>query len=169
MSVLAFSLLVLWCCALSASDIRTGRLPNSLTGWGAVAVLGYAFTGGRFGAAAAGSVLLVLPYLLVHLACPAALGAGDVKLAVGLGAVAGMGGGSVWVWAALAAPLLTGSLGAGILAARWAGNRRRTGNPGARRTGDIPSYRARPLADPAPTVPHGPAMCAATVVALLFR
>lgn len=169
MSVLAFSLLVLWCCALSVSDIRARRLPNSLTGWGAVAVLGYAFAGGRFGAAAAGSVLLAVPYLLVHLARPAAFGAGDVKLAVGLGAATGMGGGSVWVWAALTAPLLTGFVGAGVLAARWASDRRRTGDPGTRRPGGIPSYRARSPDDPAPTVPHGPSMCAATVVALLFR
>lgn len=169
MSVLAFSLLVLWCCALSISDIRTRRLPNSLTGWGAVAVLGYAFAGGRLGAAATGSVLLAVPYLLVHLARPAAFGAGDVKLAVGMGAAAGMGGGSVWVWAALAAPLLTGFAGIGVLAVRWAGARRRARDPIAHRAIGIPPYRARPPDDPAPTVPHGPAMCVATVLALLLR
>lgn len=169
MSVLAFSLLVLWCCALSVSDIRTRRLPNSLTGWGAVAVLGYAFTGGRLGAAAAGSVLLVVPYLLIHLARPAAFGAGDVKLAVGLGAVTGMGGGSVWAWAALAAPLLTGFAGVGVLAGRWVGERRRAGDAVTHRSTGVPSYRARLPHDPAPTVPHGPSMCAATVVALLLR
>lgn len=169
MPLLAFTLLVLWCCALSVSDIRTRRLPNSLTGWGAVLVLGYAFVGGRFDAAAAGSVLLTVPYLLVHLARPAAFGAGDVKLAVGLGAAAGMGGAAVWVWAALAAPLLTGFAGAGVLAARWAGGRRRAEDPGTRRPGGIPPYRARLPDDPAPTVPHGPSMCAATVAALLFR
>ena len=46
-------------------------------------------------------------YLLVHLVAPAAMGAGDVKLAIGLGALTGCFGVDVWLLAALAAPLLT--------------------------------------------------------------
>ncbi|EUA90688.1 putative membrane protein [Mycobacterium ulcerans str. Harvey] len=72
----------------------------------------------------------------MHLLAPAALGAGDVKLAIGLGALAGSLGVEVWFLAALAAPLMT---------ALWA--------VGARlRTGTL-------------AVPHGPSMCLATAVA----
>ncbi|WP_040791283.1 prepilin peptidase [Nocardia paucivorans] len=169
MPVVTFVLFVLWCCALSVGDIRTRRLPNSLTGWGAAAVFGHAFAAGRFGAAAAGAVLLAVPYLLVHLARPAALGAGDVKLAVGLGAATGMAGATVWVWAALAAPLLTGFAGVGALVGRRVSERRRTGGLAVRRPNGIPPYRARLPDEHTSTVPHGPSMCAATVAALLFR
>ena len=46
-------------------------------------------------------------YLVVHLLSPAAMGAGDVKLALGLGALAGAFGADAWLWAALGAPMLT--------------------------------------------------------------
>jgi leader peptidase (prepilin peptidase)/N-methyltransferase len=71
-------------------------------------------------------------YLLVHLASPAAMGAGDVKLAIGLGGLAGCFGVGVWFLAALAAPLLTALWGVAVLPR------------GVR------------------TVPHGPSMCLAT-------
>jgi leader peptidase (prepilin peptidase) / N-methyltransferase len=74
---------------------------------------------------------------LVHLASPAAMGAGDVKLAVGMGGLAGCFGVGVWFLAALVAPLLTALLGLGV----WAGSG-------------------------ALTVPHGPSMCVATAVAV---
>ena len=85
--------------------------------------------------ALAGAAALTGVYLLVHLIAPAALGAGDVKLAIGLGGLAGCFGVEVWFLAALAAPLLT-ALWAVVVMVR-----------GTR------------------TVPHGPSMCLATGVA----
>jgi leader peptidase (prepilin peptidase)/N-methyltransferase len=70
---------------------------------------------------------------LVHLAAPAAMGAGDVKLAIGLGGLAGCFGVGVWFLAALVAPLLTALLALGARAGSGA-----------------------------LTVPHGPSMCVAT-------
>ena len=65
------------------------------------------------------------------------MGAGDVKLAIGVGALTGAFGFDVWVLAALAAPLLT---------AVWAvvAVIRRTGS----------------------AVPHGPSMCLASAAAV---
>jgi leader peptidase (prepilin peptidase) / N-methyltransferase len=148
MTFAAFSLLVAWCCALTVNDIRHRRLPNILTGSGAVTIFGYALFTTQFTTALVGAALLAVPYLLVHLAAPAAVGAGDVKLAVGLGAVATFGGAQVWVLAALVAPMLTAAVGIVALTARRIG-------ADANRTG--------PLA-----VPHGPAMCFATILALVM-
>src|SRR5258708_3408727 len=107
MSPITFFLLAAWWAVLSVIDMQQRRLPNVLTGWGALIVLGYALFTTQFTAAVVGAALLVVPYLLVHLAVPAAFGAGDVKLAVGLGATAALGGAQAWVWAAVAAPVLT--------------------------------------------------------------
>jgi leader peptidase (prepilin peptidase) / N-methyltransferase len=65
------------------------------------------------------------------------MGAGDVKLALGMGALTGCFGADVWLLAAIGAPLLTVVIGA---AARifWS----------------------------AKTVPHGPSMCVASVAAV---
>ncbi|MGW4768426.1 prepilin peptidase [Nocardia sp. NPDC004278] len=146
MPPIAFALLVAWCAALTAVDLRQRRLPNALTASGAVIIFGYALFTTQFTAAAVGAVLLTVPHLLVHLIAPAALGAGDVKLAVGLGAVAALGGAQVWVRAAIAAPVLTAAFGLAVLAL-W-----------RIRSGD---NRAGPRA-----LPHGPAMCLATVLSL---
>ena len=73
--------------------------------------LGGAAAFGRGWPALAGSVALAGLYLVVHLAAPAAMGAGDVKLALGLGALTGAFGVDVWALAALAAPLLTALVG----------------------------------------------------------
>lgn len=64
------------------------------------------------------------------------MGAGDVKLAVALGALTGTFGADVWLLAALAAPLLTGLWGLIV----------------------APAGRAR-------TVPHGPSMCLSSALA----
>lgn len=111
MGTFALIALAAWCMALSVSDIRHRRLPDLLTGPGAAVVLGYAAGTGRLAAALVGAVLLSVPYLVVHLVTPAAFGAGDVKLAVGLGAAAGMCGGQAWVAAAVGAPVLTAVAG----------------------------------------------------------
>ncbi|WP_194814025.1 prepilin peptidase [Nocardia sp. XZ_19_385] len=147
MEILAFAVLTGWCAVLSGWDLWQRRLPNALTGLLALGVLGYALFTMQFTAAAVGALLLAAPYLLVHLVTPDALGAGDVKLAAGLGAAAGLGGAQAWVWAAVGAPVLTAFVGITALCA----NRIRRG---AATEGPYP-------------VPHGPAMCAATLLGLV--
>jgi leader peptidase (prepilin peptidase)/N-methyltransferase len=93
--------------ALSIYDVRQRRLPNALTLPGAVVVLVVAALAGHGPAALLGATALTAPYLVVHLIAPAAMGAGDVKLAIGVGALTGTFGVDVWVLAAVAAPLLT--------------------------------------------------------------
>ncbi|KAA8963522.1 A24 family peptidase [Mycobacterium sp.] len=127
---------VVWMAALSGYDVAQRRLPNWLTLPGAVAMLVGAAVGGRGWPALAGAAALGGVYLLVHLGAPAALGAGDVKLALGLGALTGGVGVDVWLLAALGAPLLTAVVGTVALAG------------GVRR------------------VPHGPSMCLASAAAL---
>ena len=136
---LACCALAAWALALSAIDIRERRLPNTLTLPGFAVILAGAIAGGRWSAAVLGAIALAGLYLVVHLAIPAAMGAGDVKLALGLGAFTGACGVGVWALAALGAPALTAVLGMVSVA------RGRSG-----------------------VVPHGPSMCAASlaVVAL---
>ncbi|MGV9818254.1 prepilin peptidase [Nocardia xishanensis] len=145
MPYIAFAVLTGWCAVLSLFDLRQRRLPNALTGWGAFAVFGYALFTTQFTAAAAGAALLAAPYLAVHLIAPACLGAGDAKLAVGLGAAAGLGGAQAWVWAALAGPVFTAGIASVMVVRRWI----------------APGMRVRPE-----TVAHGPSMCLATLIAL---
>jgi leader peptidase (prepilin peptidase) / N-methyltransferase len=128
----AAGVVLLWMAALSAFDIRRRRLPNALTLPGAAVILLAATMAGRGLPALAGAAALTGAYLLVHLVAPAGMGAGDVKLAAGLGGLAGCFGPDVWLLGALAAPLLTALVG---LVAWWRGAR---------------------------TVPHGPSMCLAT-------
>ncbi|SON63594.1 hypothetical protein MSIMFI_05125 [Mycobacterium simulans] len=120
-----------WLAALSYYDIKQRRLPNLLTLPGAAVVLVGAAVAGRGMPALAGATALTAMYLLVHLLAPTAMGAGDVKLAIGLGALAGCFGVEVWFLAAQAAPLLTAVMG---VVGLW--------------------RRVR-------TVPHGPSMCVA--------
>jgi leader peptidase (prepilin peptidase) / N-methyltransferase len=126
-----------WLAVLSVYDVIQRRLPNALTlPGGGVIVVGAAVAGhGR--TALAGAAVLTTVYLLVHLVSPTAMGAGDVKLAIGLGALTGCFGADVWFLAALGAPLLTGAIGV-LARLGWS----------------------------ATTVPHGPSMCAASVVAV---
>jgi leader peptidase (prepilin peptidase)/N-methyltransferase len=126
-----------WFTALTVYDVRQRRLPNALTLPGAAVVLAVAVATGRGAPALVGAVALVLFYLGVHLVTPTGLGAGDVKLAIGVGALTGSFGVDVWVLAALGAPVLT---------AMWA---------------VAVAFRGR-----AATVPHGPSMCAAAAAAL---
>ena len=96
-----------WLVVLSVYDIRERRLPNWLTVPGALVIL----------AVAAAEAVVCLRwwvpgalmglYLVVHLIAPAAMGAGDVKLAAGVGGLTGAFGVDVWALAAMAAPLLT--------------------------------------------------------------
>jgi len=125
-----------WLMLLSGYDIRQRRLPNWLTLPAALLVLAVAVAVGRGPAALAGAAALAGVYLVVHLIAPAGLGAGDVKLAVALGALTGSFGADVWLLAAVAAPLLTGLWGLFVVTAG----------------------RGR-------TVPHGPSMCLASALA----
>jgi leader peptidase (prepilin peptidase) / N-methyltransferase len=131
-----------WFVGLSWYDVTQRRLPNWLTVPGAVVILASAAAAGRGAPALAGAVSLFGIYLALHLITPAAMGAGDVKLAIGIGALTGAFGIDVWSLAALGAPLLT---------AGWALIVR--------------------VSSAERTVPHGPSMCltaaAATALVLL--
>jgi leader peptidase (prepilin peptidase) / N-methyltransferase len=96
-----------WLMVLSRYDIRERRLPDTLTLPGSAVILAACTVAGRGAPALAGAAALAGLYLLVHLVAPAGMGGGDVKLAVGLGALTGGFGAAVWFLAALAAPLLT--------------------------------------------------------------
>ncbi|OBI90077.1 prepilin peptidase [Mycobacterium sp. 1245805.9] len=133
---MATAVVLLWMVALSAYDVRSRRLPNALTLPGAAVILLAAALAARGLPALAGAAALTGTYLAVHLVAPAAMGAGDVKLAIGLGGLAGGFGPDVWFLAALGAPLLTAL--AGLVG----------------------------LARGARTVPHGPPMCLATAGAV---
>lgn len=126
-----------WLVALCVYDLRERRLPNWLTLPGAAVILLTAVILGRGVAALAGAAALFALYLLIHLLSPKAMGGGDVKLALGLGALTGMFGADVWVLAALGAPLLTAGYAVVALV-------RRAGR----------------------TVPHGPSMCLASATAV---
>jgi leader peptidase (prepilin peptidase) / N-methyltransferase len=128
---------LLWMAALTGYDIRQRRLPNRLTLPGFALIMLIAACSGHGPAAAVGAGLLAVVYLLVHVAAPAAMGAGDVKLALGLGALTGCFGADVWLLAAIGAPLLTALIGV-VARLGWS----------------------------ATTVPHGPSMCAASAAAL---
>jgi leader peptidase (prepilin peptidase) / N-methyltransferase len=128
-----------WLVALSVYDIRERRLPNWLTLPGAAVILVTAVVYERGAPAALGALTLFAVYAVVHLVSPASMGAGDVKLSIGIGALTATFGADVWLLAALGAPVLTAIWAAAALL-------RRSGR----------------------TVPHGPSMClaAATVAAL---
>ncbi|MFD3744169.1 prepilin peptidase [Nocardia sp. NPDC058633] len=154
MTTAAFCCLIAWCLLLGVIDIHARRLPNALTGVGAAAVFLFALSTGELGTAVIGAALLTMPYLIAHLLSPGALGAGDVKLAVVLGAAAAIAGPPAWVWAAVAAPVLTAAVAVVML-----GNDRLRALParGAEQVRAVPTRRL---------VPHGPAMCLATVTAM---
>lgn len=126
-----------WFVGLSWYDVRQRRLPNWLTLPGGIAVLAGAAAVGHGAPAAAGALSLFAVYLALHLVAPAAMGAGDVKLAVGIGALTGAFGVDVWAVAALGAPLVTALIAVLV----------HIGRSGS-------------------TVPHGPSMCATAAAAL---
>ena len=90
---------LVWLAALSVYDIRERRLPNWLTMPGAAVILVMAAMHGRGGPAVLGAVALFAVYVVVHLVSPAAMGAGDVKLAIGIGGLTGSFGSDVWMLA----------------------------------------------------------------------
>ena len=102
---------VCWLIALIYFDIRQRRLPNVLTLPGAVMILVGAALTGRGVTAVAGAAAMFAVYAVVHMVAPQAMGAGDVKLAIGLGALTGPFGPDVWLLAVLGASVLTALLG----------------------------------------------------------
>jgi leader peptidase (prepilin peptidase)/N-methyltransferase len=132
-----FGAALLWMAVLSVYDVTQRRLPNLLTLPGAAVIVFAAAVTGHGPMALAGAAALTTVYLLVHLMAPTAMGAGDVKLAIGLGALTACFGAQVWFLAAVGAPLLTVAIG---MAAR--------------------------LGWSAKAVPHGPSMCLASAMAL---
>jgi leader peptidase (prepilin peptidase) / N-methyltransferase len=128
---------LLWMVVLTCYDVRQRRLPNRLTLPGFAVIMLVAAGSGHGPAAALGAGLLAVVYLLVHAAAPTAMGAGDVKLALGLGALTGCFGGDVWLLAAIGAPLLTAVIGV-VARLGWS----------------------------VTSVPHGPSMCVASAAAL---
>lgn len=127
-----------WLAALTVYDVWQRRLPNALTLPGAAIVLVAATLTGRGFAALLGALALATLYLVVHLITPAGMGAGDVKLALGVGALTGAFGVDAWALAAVAAPLLTALWGMVALSC-----------------GGVEA-----------TVPHGPSMCVATAASV---
>ncbi len=102
---------VCWLAALSYFDIRQRRLPNMLTLPGGALVLAGAALTGHGVTAAAGAAAMFAVYAVVHVMSPKAMGAGDVKLAIGLGALTGAFGLDVWMMSAFGASVLTALMG----------------------------------------------------------
>jgi leader peptidase (prepilin peptidase) / N-methyltransferase len=117
---MAVACALVWLGALTVYDVRQRRLPNALTLPGAVIVLAVAALAGRGVPAALGALALTGLYLVVHLVAPSAMGAGDVKLAIGIGAFTGSFGVDAWVLAAAAAPVMTALWGIIVLRSRGA-------------------------------------------------
>lgn len=132
-------LAVLWMATLAGYDLRQCRLPNWLTLPGFAVITSVAVGSGHGPAALAGAAALAVVYLLTHLLAPGSMGAGDVKLALGLGSLTGGFGADVWLLAAIGAPLLTAVI-ATVARLGW-------------------SVRS---------VPHGPSMCAASMAAIVL-
>lgn len=129
-----------WAVALSVVDIRSRRLPNVLTVPGALMILMASVVAGRGLPAFIGAAALGALYLVIHLLDPGGMGGGDVKLAVGLGALTGAIGAPVWLIAALGAPVLTVVCGSAMMMCR--------------RDRSTPTVLA-----------HGPSMCLASLAA----
>jgi leader peptidase (prepilin peptidase)/N-methyltransferase len=94
-----------WLVVLSVVDCRRGRLPDVLTLPGFAVIVGLSAFYGVAGPALLGAVALVGLHLVGFVF--GGIGAGDVKLALGLGAATGAVGVEAWVLAAAGAPLLT--------------------------------------------------------------
>lgn len=85
-----------WAVLLAVCDLRAARLPDALTlpaypvaAVVLAAVAWWSCSPGLLAGACAGAALFAGCYALVRLLAPAALGAGDVKLAASLGAAVG--------------------------------------------------------------------------------
>jgi leader peptidase (prepilin peptidase)/N-methyltransferase len=154
-----------WLTALTFYDVTQRRLPNALTLPGAVVVLSAAALTGRGVPAVLGAVALTALYLGVHAAAPAAMGAGDVKLAIGIGGLTGAFGLDVWVLAAVGAPLLTAVWGMVVVGSRGIKASAATGETSgaSAATGETSGATE---ATGRTSVAHGPSMCVAALAAV---
>jgi leader peptidase (prepilin peptidase)/N-methyltransferase len=153
--------------AAGTVDVLHGRLPDALTlpALPAALLLAVPLGGAAVLRALLGAGVLAGGYLAVRVLAPAALGAGDVKLAAGLGAALGALSLSAVLLGALLASLLTVGVVLGRAVLRWAVQVR----AGLSSTvwGRTVSVRAGPPGVRAAAggwaggVPHGPAMLAA--------
>ena len=130
---------------LAVVDLRHRRLPDALTlpaypaiatATVVVACLGHDWT--IPARAALGAAAFLVPHVLVHLASPGSLGAGDVKLSGSVGAALAAAGWPALALGTVLAAVLTLLLGA----------------------------TARPR--PRPGIPHGPGLLAATCMLTTF-
>jgi leader peptidase (prepilin peptidase)/N-methyltransferase len=133
---------------LVLADLRVRRLPDRLTLGGTAAVLtvlaaGGAITGdfGPLGRGFVGALLMAAVLLVLHLASPAGMGFGDVKLGLLLGALVG----SRSVPLVLTTLLVAGLAGAGVGVILMVRHRRRQ-----------------------VTLPFGPCLVLGAVLALVF-
>ncbi|MEU2283871.1 A24 family peptidase [Streptomyces sp. NPDC013178] len=115
---------------LSAVDLRVRRLPDPLTlplALAALALLGVAALlpehAGDWTTALLGSLALSAGYLVLHLINPGGMGFGDVKLALGAGAVLGWYGWATVMLGTFAAFLLGALYGGALLVAGRAGRK----------------------------------------------
>ncbi|MGL6235358.1 MAG: prepilin peptidase [Segniliparus sp.] len=83
----AAAAVVWWLVCLSVADLSVRRLPDALTLPGALGCVAAAAVLGRGGAALVGALCFAGAYFVIHLVSPRSMGAGDVKLALGLGAL----------------------------------------------------------------------------------
>jgi leader peptidase (prepilin peptidase)/N-methyltransferase len=146
----AIALLTWWCVCASGVDVLVCRLPNVLTLGGGPVVVAAGIVAGHGRAAVVGAALLTAMMFTAHLLSPRSLGAGDVKLAIGLGGAAGIAGAQAWMIVLLLPPLLTAVAGTLLLLCRRI-ERVSSGGRSSRST----------------VVPHGPSMCVAAVLAVL--
>jgi leader peptidase (prepilin peptidase) / N-methyltransferase len=109
--------------AAGAVDVLCGRLPDALTLPALpIALLLLAPVGvGAVGRAVAGAAVAVAAHAAVHLVAPAAMGAGDVKLAAPLGAVLAAASWEALALAGLLAALCSGALAGAVLLVRRRG------------------------------------------------
>lgn len=141
--------------AAGAVDVLHRRLPDALTlpALPAAVLLAAPLGGAAMARAVAGAGVLLGAHLAVRMAAPAALGAGDVKLAGALGAALG----AVSWPALLVGPVLASVLTSALALAGLLAGRARPGGPGAAPGG------GRGVAG----VPHGPAMLTAGWLVLM--
>lgn len=101
-----------WAGLLAWRDLRRRKLDDALTLPCAVGGIAIAAAAGEPGGGLAGMALWGLAYAAVGVGKPGAMGGGDVKLALGLGALTGAAGGIPATAAAMAAAgLLTAAAG----------------------------------------------------------
>ena len=117
--------------AAGAVDVVHRRVPDALTLPAVpLALLLLAPLGpGAAVRGAAGAAVALVAYGVVHLAAPAALGGGDVKLAAPLGAVLAAASWPALLLAAALAAVLSGGLAAVLVSTRPRGRRRGTALP----------------------------------------